>query len=127
MSCSVIASSAVLMRTPAACSCSSSEATGILSFSANCATFDLAIECVLSCVPWRLGLRLILEPGLARLHDEPVGAFGIHAGHLRELIRREVRQRVHRGDALGSEHAGRLVVHALHALQVLGGVLDVLL
>src|SRR5262245_39950560 len=124
MSCSVMASSAVFFLTPAACSCSSSEATGIFSFSANWATFDFAMCCVFSSGgAGALGLRLVLEPGFARLHDELVGALGIHAGHLGELVGREVGQGLHRGDALGRQHAGGLVVHALHALQVLGSVL----
>src|SRR6186997_2922542 len=127
MSCSVMASSAVFFLTPAACSCSSSRVTGIFSFSANWATFDLAMCCVFSSGAPALGLRLVLEPGFARLHDELGGALGVHARHLGELVGGEVGEGVHRGDALRCEHAGGLVVHALHALQVLGGVLHILL
>src|ERR1041384_7653076 len=100
MSCSVTASSAVFFLTPAAFSCSSSDATGIFSFSANWATFDFAIDPFLGLSGLRAGFP---EPGLARFHDELVGAFDIHAGHLGELVRREIRQRVPRGDALGRE------------------------
>src|SRR5258708_9817443 len=119
-----MASSPAFFFAPAAWSCSSSRATGSLSSSANWVTFDLGIR--FRSYASGLGLRL-LEPRFARLHDELVGALFIHAGHLGELIGGEIREGVHGGDALAGQQPRGGIVHAIHALQVLGGVLHRLL
>src|SRR2546423_12293704 len=98
--------------------------TGSLSSAANWVTFDFSIGCLISPGAASGGRLLFLEPRLARGHDELARALRLHAGDLGELLGVEIGERVHRRDALGSERARGLVVHAFHSEKVLGGVLD---
>src|SRR5258706_9579750 len=124
LSCSLSESSATGFSTPAARNCSSRTEGGTFNSLANWATLVWAT--LMGFLLRHGGLRLFGEPVGARRHDEGLRLFGVHSGHLRQLVHREVRQIVARLHALRGELGGELRIHALQLQQLRGDAVDAL-